>query len=106
MAEEYGNSMSFIRNVSNMIAISITIGLALFLTSVITAGPITQRAYAAVSPSSSSRASGGSLGQSKGLGGASGATTGAGTAVQSGSNVGGVDRHLFCNTGVITPICK
>jgi hypothetical protein len=88
------------------IAISITIGLALFLTSVITVGPITQRAYAAVSPSSSSRASGGSLGQSKGLGGASGATTGAGTAVQSGSNVGGVDRHLFCNTGVITPICK
>ena len=84
------------------IAISIAIGWALVLTSVITAGPITQKAYAAVSPSSSSRA-GGSLGQSKGLGGV---TTGAGTAVQSGSNVGGVDPHLFCNTGVMTPICK
>jgi uncharacterized membrane protein len=80
------------------ITISIAIGLALVLTSVIIAGPITQKAHAAVSPSS--RASGGSLG------GASRATTGAGTAVQSGSNVGGVDRHLFCNTGVITPICK
>jgi CBS domain-containing protein len=54
----------------------------------------------------SSRASGGSLGESKGLGGASGATTGAGTAVQSGSNVGGVDRDLFCKTGAIPPICK
>ena len=71
--------------------------------SVISAGPITQKAYAAASPSSSSRASGGSLGQSKGL---RGAATGAGTVVQSGSNVGGVDRHLFCNTGVITPIYK
>ena len=28
------------------------------------------------------------------------AMTGAGSAGQS------VDRHLFCNTGVITPICK
>jgi hypothetical protein len=77
------------------------IGLTLVLTSVISAGPITQKAYAAVSPSSSSRADG-SLGQSKGLG----VTTGAGTTVQSGSNVGGVDPHLFCNTGVMTPICK
>jgi hypothetical protein len=85
------------------IAISIAIGLTLLLTSVISAGPITQKAYAAVSPSNSSHASGGSLGQSKGLGGV---TTGAGTAVQSGSNVGGVDPHLFCNTGVMTPICK
>jgi hypothetical protein len=84
------------------IAISIAIGLTLVLTSVITAGPITQKAYAAVSPNSSSRVSSGSLGQSKGLGGASGATTGAGTAAQS----GGVDRDLFCKTGVITPICK
>ena len=83
------------------ITISMAIGLTLVLTSVISAGPITQKAYAAVSPSSSSRA-GGSLGQSKGLG----VTTGAGTAVQSGSNVGGVDPHLFCNTGVMTPICK
>jgi hypothetical protein len=41
----------------------------------------------------------GSLGQSRVLRGASGAG-------QSVSNVGGVDRHLFCNTGVITPICK
>jgi hypothetical protein len=72
--------------------------IALVLTSVIIAGPITQKAYAAVSP-----ASGGSLGQSKGLGGASGATTGTGTAGQSG---GGVDRDLFCKTGIITPICK
>jgi hypothetical protein len=48
----------------------------------------------------------GSLGQSRVLGGASGLTTGTGNAVQSGSNVGGVDHHLFCNTGVITPICK
>ena len=31
---------------------------------------------------------------------------GARTAAQSGSNVGGVDPHLFCNTGVMTPICK
>ncbi|MGA8082103.1 MAG: hypothetical protein WB988_09585 [Candidatus Nitrosopolaris sp.] len=45
--------------------------------------------------------------QSKGvLGEASGITIGAGSAGQSGSNVGGVDRRLFCNTGVITPICK
>ena len=77
------------------------IGLTLVLTSVISAGPITQKAYAAVSPS---RDSGGSLGQSKGLGGVT--TGGAGTAVQGGSNVGGVDPHLFCNTGVKTPICK
>jgi hypothetical protein len=83
------------------IAISITICLALVLTSVISAGPIRQKAYAAVG-SSSSPASGGSLGQNKGLGGASGG----GTAVQSGPNVGGVDPHLFCNTGVETPICK
>jgi hypothetical protein len=48
----------------------------------------------------------GSLVQSRVLGGASGLTTGAGSAGQSGSNAGGVDRHLFCNTGVITPICK
>jgi hypothetical protein len=48
----------------------------------------------------------GSLVQSRALGGVSGLTTVAG-AGQSGSNVGGgVDRHLFCNTGVITPICK
>jgi hypothetical protein len=40
------------------IAISIAIGLALVLTSVIIAGPITQKAYAAVSPSSISRVSG------------------------------------------------
>ncbi len=38
--------------------------------------------------------------------GGSGVTTGAGSAGQSITNVGGVDRHLFCNTGVITPICK
>jgi hypothetical protein len=79
------------------------IGLTLVLTSVISAGPTTQKAYATVSPSSSSPASGGILGQSKGLGGV---TTGAVTTVQSGSNVGGVDPHLFCNTGVMTPICK
>jgi len=48
----------------------------------------------------------GRLGQNRALGGASGVTTAAGSAGQSGSNVGGVDRHLFCNTGVITPICK
>jgi hypothetical protein len=48
----------------------------------------------------------GSLVQSRVLGGASGLTTGAGNAGQSGSNAGDVDRHLFCNTGVITPICK
>ncbi|MGA9150706.1 MAG: hypothetical protein WBZ36_09015, partial [Candidatus Nitrosopolaris sp.] len=97
---------SFIKNASNMISsmklrikISMAIGLTLVLTSVIIAGPITQKAYA----TSSSHDSGGNLGQSKGLGGV---TTGAGTAVQSGSNVGGVDPHLFCNTGVLTPICK
>lgn len=33
-------------------------------------------------------------------------TTGPGSAGQSGSNVGGIDRHLFCNTGVFTPICN
>ena len=78
------------------ITISMAIGLTLVLTSVISAGPITQKAYAT---NSSSRVSDGSSGQSKGLGGA-------GTGVQSGSNVGGVDPHLFCKTGVITPICK
>jgi len=48
----------------------------------------------------------GSLGQSRFLGGPSEVTTGAGSAGQSSSNVGGLDRHLFCNMGVITPICK
>ena len=67
------------------IAIPIAIGLALILTAVISVGPITQEAYAAVSSSSN---------------GSSGVTTGAG------SNGGGVDRHLFCVTGVITPVCK
>ncbi|MGA9153395.1 MAG: hypothetical protein WBZ36_22685, partial [Candidatus Nitrosopolaris sp.] len=84
------------------ITISMAISLTLVLSSIISAGPITQKTYATVekNPSSSSRASGGSLGQSKGLGGPA---TGAGTAVQGGSNVGGVDPHLFCNTGVMTP---
>jgi hypothetical protein len=81
------------------IAILIAIGLALVLTAVISAGPITQKA-AAVSSRDSSSASGAILGQNRALGGASGVTIGAG------SNVGGVDRHLFCNTGVITPVCK
>jgi S1-C subfamily serine protease len=35
-----------------------------------------------------------------------GAMTGVGGSGLSGSNVGGVDPHLFCGTGVITPICK
>ena len=35
-----------------------------------------------------------------------GAMMGAGSAGQSGANIGGVDPHLFCNTGVTTPICK
>lgn len=48
----------------------------------------------------------GSLRQNGALGGTSGVTAGAGSAGQSNTNVGGVDRHLFCNTGVITPICK
>ena len=64
------------------------IGLALVLISVISAGPITQKAYAT---------------SSSGLGGL---TTGAGTAVQSGSNAGGVDPNVFCKSGVRTPICK
>ena len=88
------------------IAIPVAIGLALVLSAVISAGPITQKAYAVVDSSGSGGASGGSLGQSRALGGASGVTTGAGSTGQSGLNVGGVDRHLFCNTGVITPICK
>jgi len=33
-------------------------------------------------------------------------STGSGSAGQGGANVGGVDPHLFCNTGVMTPICK
>jgi hypothetical protein len=33
-------------------------------------------------------------------------TTGPGSTVQSGSNVADIVRHLFCNTGVITPICN
>jgi len=70
--------------------------LALVVTAVISTGHITQKAYAAVG----STASGGSLGQSNGLGGATGGVT----TVQSGP--GGVDRHLFCDTGVETPICK
>ena len=81
------------------ITISIAIGLALVVTAVISTGHITQKAYAL--GSSSSTASGGSLGQSNGLGG----TSGGGTTVQSGPG-GGVDRHLFCDTGVETPICK
>jgi len=82
------------------IAIPISVGFALVLTAVISAGPITHKTYAAISSSDSSGASGGSLGQSRALGGASEVTKGAG------SNVGGVNPHLFCNTGVITPICK
>src|SRR5215471_1184038 len=35
-----------------------------------------------------------------------GAVMGADSAGQSGSNVGGVDPHSFCNTGVMTPICR
>jgi S1-C subfamily serine protease len=35
-----------------------------------------------------------------------GAMMGAGSAGQSGANVGGVDPHAFCNTGVMTPICR
>jgi hypothetical protein len=33
-------------------------------------------------------------------------STGPGSVGQSGADVGGVDRHLFCNTGVMTPICR
>jgi len=33
-------------------------------------------------------------------------STGSGSAGQSGTNVDGVNPHLFCNTGVMTPICK
>ncbi len=32
--------------------------------------------------------------------------TGSENAVQIGADVGGVDRHLFCNTGIMTPICE
>ncbi len=35
-----------------------------------------------------------------------GAMMGVGSAGQSGANIGGVDPHLFCNAGVMTPICK
>ena len=92
---------------SMKLRITIVIGLALVVTAVISTGHITQKVYAAVG-SSSSTASGGSLGQSNGLGGASGR----GSTVQSGPGGGvdrgggGVDRHLFCDTGVETPICK
>jgi hypothetical protein len=78
----------------------IPIAIGLVLTAVIIVGRITDNAYAAASSSGRGGHSVGSLGQSSALGGASGVTTGAG------SNVGGVDRHLFCNMGVITPICK
>ena len=68
------------------IAIPLAIGLGLVLGAVVSLGPLTQKAYAAV-------------GSSVGL-------SAAGSPGQSGSNVGGVDRHLFCNMGVITPICN
>jgi hypothetical protein len=48
----------------------------------------------------SSGLGGGSTGQSGGGGGSSGDTIGVGSIGQT------VDRHLFCNTGMITPICK
>src|SRR5215831_19691571 len=35
-----------------------------------------------------------------------GAVMGAGSAGHSGSNIGGIDPHSFCNTGVMTPICR
>jgi S1-C subfamily serine protease len=38
--------------------------------------------------------------------GTNGAMMGAGSAGQSGANFGGVDPHPFCNTGVMTPICR
>jgi hypothetical protein len=78
----------------------IPIAIGLVLTAVIIVGPITDNAYAAVSSRGRGRDSVGSLGQQGALVRASGVTTGAG------SNVGGVDRNLFCDTGVITPICK
>ena len=33
-------------------------------------------------------------------------STGSGSAGQSVTNVDDVNPHLFCNTGVMTPICK
>jgi hypothetical protein len=48
----------------------------------------------------SSGLGGGSTGQSGGGGGSSGGMIGVGSTGQT------VDRHLFCNTGMITPICK
>jgi hypothetical protein len=68
------------------IAISLAIGLGLVLGAVISLGPIIQKANAAVGSSVESSA--------------------AGSVGQSGSNVGGINRNLFCNTGVVTPICK
>ena len=38
--------------------------------------------------------------------GTNGAMMGAGSAGRSGANFGGVDPHPFCNTGVMTPICR
>jgi hypothetical protein len=43
---------------------------------------------------------GGNAGQGWSGGGSSGATIGGGNAGQS------VDRNLFCNTGIMTPVCK
>jgi S1-C subfamily serine protease len=35
-----------------------------------------------------------------------GAMMGVGGSGQSGANFGGADPHSFCNTGVMTPICR
>jgi hypothetical protein len=86
--------ISFIKNVSTTLCsmklrvkILILLGLGLVLGAVISTGPIIGKAYAAAGSSVGSGA-------------------GAGSAGQSGPNIGGVDHHLFCNMGVITPICK
>jgi hypothetical protein len=64
-----------------------SIGLGLVLGAVISFRPITEKVYAVAGSNVGSGAGAGSTGQS-------------------GPKIGGVERHVFCDMGVITPICN
>ena len=100
-----------------VIAIVTSLGLGLSLGVLTTL--YSQNAFAQNSTGSTNGgAVGGVTTQSGGGGGSGGATTGGGSTGQSGGGGGSsgntigtgtghsVDRQLFCNTGMITPICK
>ena len=81
-----------------LISIVTTVGLVLMT-------PYSQNAFA--QNSNTSRANGGVGGDMTGSTGASGAGGGSsGAVIGGGSTRQPVEHHLFCDTGMITPICK